>query len=121
MSRRVWLPTLGIAVAVLVTLGAPAAMAQGRTVTRPISDWIAAQGSMTAAGWAAALGYGFIASYVAWTGRTGPHEDIGLLMVVDYAGLDAEAVEVEVDSGGAVTVPTKLIEITLSKGRELWG
>jgi hypothetical protein len=74
---------------------------------------------MTAAEWAAELGFGFIANYVAWSGRTGPHEDVSLLMVVDYAGLDAEAVEAESD--GAITVPTKIsgsvIERLLSDGR----
>jgi hypothetical protein len=119
MQRKAWISSIGLAVVLLVTSCASSAMAQGKTVTRPISDWIAAQGSKTAADWAAELGFGFIANYVAWSGRTGPHEDVSLLMVVDYAGLDAEAVAAESD--GAITVPTKItgsvIERPLSDGR----
>jgi hypothetical protein len=44
MHRKAWMPSVRMAVALLVMLGAPSAMAQGKTLTRPISDWIAARG-----------------------------------------------------------------------------
>jgi hypothetical protein len=74
---------------------------------------------MSAAEWEALLGFPFIANYIAFSGREGPQKDIDLLMVVDYAGLDAQAVED--DSGGAVTLPTEFSgtvkERLLSDGR----
>jgi hypothetical protein len=91
MRHRVRIAVLGMTVALSVTLAAPFAMAQGKAIQRPISDWLAAQGSMTAEEWANLLQMPFIVNYVAWSGRTGPHDDVTLLMVVDYAGLDAEA------------------------------
>jgi hypothetical protein len=117
-GRRGRFRLLAMALAFASMVSEPAVAAGGVT-RRPVSDWLAAQGSMTAAEWEALLGIPFLTDYVIWTGRTGPHEDITLLMVVDYAGLDAGAVEDE--SGGAVTIPTAfsgtVIERPLADGR----
>jgi hypothetical protein len=43
--------SLGLTVALLVTCFASSAMAQGKTVKRPIGDWIAAQGSKMSSEW----------------------------------------------------------------------
>jgi hypothetical protein len=106
MSRRIRIAVLGMTVALSVTLASPSAMAQGMAIQRPISDWLAAQGSMTAEEWANLLQMPFIVNYVTWSGRTGPHDAITLLMVVDYAGLDAEA-----------EISGRVIERPLSGGR----
>jgi len=117
-GRRCWIVVLGIVLALVPMVPEPA-IAAGRAIHRPASDWLAAQGSMTAAQWEALLGMPFLTNYLIWTGRTGPHEDVTLLMAVDYAGLDAEAVADE--SGGAVTIPTSftgtVIERPLADGR----
>ena len=117
-GRKGWVAVLGLALALVPMVREPA-MAAGRAIQRPVSDWRAAQGSMTAAQWEALLGMPFLTNYVIWTGRTGPHEDVTLLMAMDYAGLDAEAVADE--SGGAVTIPTSfsgtVIERPLADGR----
>lgn len=90
---------------------APAAVAQ----QRPLGDWLSAQGQ----GFGTSLG--FPADYLAWTGRDpgNPTAAAGMLVVMDYAGIDAAAVAVA--SGGAVQIATQITgsvnEQPLASGR----
>jgi len=86
---------LGIAVGA-VGISATAS-AQGRTLQRPIGDFIAAQGSLPAP-------EGFTANFIGWIGKEPPGPPDGALtgiMTLDYAGLDASAVN---DAFGPGTV-----------------
>lgn len=93
-SSKGWMAVVGISLALLVASYSGSAAAQGAAIRRPVADWVDAQGSRSAAEWQALLEPfigPFIANYIVWSGRTGPHEDPTLVMVVDYAGLDAPA------------------------------
>ncbi len=97
-------------------LAAPAPIAEaGGSTQRPIEDWLSEQGQ----GFGLALG--FAADYLAWTGRDAgnPNTDIDKIAFIDFAGIDAAAVEAE--SGGSVVIDTKIsgsvTEKTLKDGR----
>jgi hypothetical protein len=77
-------------------------MAEGPALRRPISDWVARQGSQSAEDWEDILHTEFVANYVVWYGYTGPRDEVySRVMAVDYAGLDADGMSAP-DIGGNV-------------------
>jgi hypothetical protein len=76
---------------------------------RPIGDWLSAQGR------GVGTGLGFPADYLAWTGRIPgkPTSELDKLAVLDYAGIDAAAVEAA--SGGTVRIDTQISGYVLER------
>jgi len=92
--RRIAALGLGIAIGILGT--APSASAQGKTVTRPIGDWLSAQGSCSSVpAW-------LTTNYFSWTGRTPPNGEVDLLATMDYAGVDARSLGLPTAISGTV-------------------
>ena len=97
---RIGVQGLGVAIAILVA--ASSAWAQGMTLTRPIGDWLSAQGSCS---W---VPKDFGANYISWTGRTPPNGDVDVLATMDYAGVASNP-----------TITGTVIERALPDGRTL--
>jgi hypothetical protein len=107
-------------IAVTIGIGAAgmasSAGAQGKLIARPIGDFISAQGKVIPPP------AGFSANFIGWIGKEPPGPPDGALtgiMTLDYAGLDAAAVNAA-RGAGTVPVPTIagiVIERALASGQ----
>ena len=96
---------LGLGITIGIVGDASSAWAQGKTATRPIGDWLSAQGSCTS------VPVNYAANYFSWTGKPAPNGLVNLLATMDYAGVDAAAL------GLPTAITGTVIEGALADGR----
>src|SRR5262245_51220364 len=97
-SSRTVSRIVGLGMAIGMFGSTSSAWAQRGTLTRPIGDWLAAQGSCQTPP-------GFSTNYISWTGRrVQPDGPLDRVATMDYAGVDARLIA---DSGGPA-LPTRI-------------